>query len=673
MSLKDYSPRSLRLELRKMNKDDFYNFLGNLVPLKQVDYTTYPNAYENLNMILKKISNDEQIRGDIFNCTPLSRNQLPKLNCFTPKILEKKKKLFKIGAESANGIVFLVVVGKFKFILKTALLYDSDPLDYEFQIQEKLNPIRKYIPNYSLGYFYFHCNLSSNLKLREVILTESVFAVTTSFKKLVSQINDEDSSDSDMDEDIEEYRDNKIMRVSPNHLKSYNHLAKFVGSELLRVKGSVTKHINLYNKLMNTTFNITEVCSKPVEIRPTKSVRIGKQYKEKSFIKLSSPNLFIATELTDVKEDLDSFTEKIQKLTRTDDDAVNIIIQLLCALQVGADRYNFTHYDLHAMNVLLTELPKPVIYIYYFERNNKMQYIPIYSKYLVTFIDFGRSYVKNKGNVYFKKFEPKYSDKEYRYGYEDNDSDENDPDERTWSKETNVTTNKFSACYDMVRILLYILDNVKPKKKVAPKLLSIIKVLYKDVKPYLNKEKSGFRYPYTKGSKFKTNLDLVNWIYKEPGMMGNIPYIPDEIYLFNTPNMNGKININKNDFERIVRRSKKNVLGSPVSIPLSIFSKGGKKRRRTINKNKKPTQRGGYEADLDDFLNEVKHIKKVRTKYDKKYYKSGEKVFNKLVSISQNNFKTAGKKGKRKRKKKQKGGINLNHDAHQSLDRIQQI
>ena len=67
--------------------------------------------------------------------------------------------------------------------------------------------------------------------------------------------------------------------------------------------------------------------------------------------------LFLATELTPVTMDFNDFTEKAIKTGHNQykQEMVNILIQVFCSLYIAQEKYDFTHYDLHAGNVLLTD------------------------------------------------------------------------------------------------------------------------------------------------------------------------------------------------------------------------------------------------------------------------------------------------------------------------------
>jgi serine/threonine protein kinase len=71
-------------------------------------------------------------------------------------------------------------------------------------------------------------------------------------------------------------------------------------------------------------------------------------------------------------------------------DVVNIILQLLFALNVAYEDYDFTHYDLHANNVLIRKLDKPISLRYKF--NDNIYYIN--TGYIATIIDYGFAHFK---------------------------------------------------------------------------------------------------------------------------------------------------------------------------------------------------------------------------------------------------------------------------------------
>lgn len=72
-------------------------------------------------------------------------------------------------------------------------------------------------------------------------------------------------------------------------------------------------------------------------------------------------------------------------------DFLNIFLQILLALEVARQYYNFTHYDLHLSNIILKPLKTPLSYTV--KINNK-KYMFRTCKYVAIIIDFGYSYLQ---------------------------------------------------------------------------------------------------------------------------------------------------------------------------------------------------------------------------------------------------------------------------------------
>lgn len=70
------------------------------------------------------------------------------------------------------------------------------------------------------------------------------------------------------------------------------------------------------------------------------------------------------------------------------------ILQFSLALKLANKLYNFTHYDCHPSNVLLKKLPQNVLIKYPFSLSHNTQDIYIETDSIVTFIDYGYSYVE---------------------------------------------------------------------------------------------------------------------------------------------------------------------------------------------------------------------------------------------------------------------------------------
>lgn len=71
-----------------------------------------------------------------------------------------------------------------------------------------------------------------------------------------------------------------------------------------------------------------------------------------------------------------------------------ILLQLVFALNIAFEKYDFTHYDFHAGNILIRKLPKRVSIRYDFAG----QVVYVNTKYVATIIDFGFSHFRSNGN-----------------------------------------------------------------------------------------------------------------------------------------------------------------------------------------------------------------------------------------------------------------------------------
>jgi hypothetical protein len=84
-----------------------------------------------------------------------------------------------------------------------------------------------------------------------------------------------------------------------------------------------------------------------------------------------------------------TFMEMLSTLSFSD--FLNIFLQVLLALEIARQYYNFTHYDLHLSNIILKPLKVPLTYTV--KINNK-KYVFHTCKYLAIIIDFGYSYLQ---------------------------------------------------------------------------------------------------------------------------------------------------------------------------------------------------------------------------------------------------------------------------------------
>lgn len=94
----------------------------------------------------------------------------------------------------------------------------------------------------------------------------------------------------------------------------------------------------------------------------------------------------------------------------TDEIYLNILQQIAFSIRLAFRKFKFTHYDLHARNVMIKKLSNPIIIRYdkYF----------IKTSYIATIIDYGRSYVEYKGESYGYdyKWMFTYSDRHFPLG-----------------------------------------------------------------------------------------------------------------------------------------------------------------------------------------------------------------------------------------------------------------
>lgn len=77
-------------------------------------------------------------------------------------------------------------------------------------------------------------------------------------------------------------------------------------------------------------------------------------------------------------------------------DFFNVMVQISMALQMAYDSCRYTHYDLHAKNVLIRRLEKPIVIRYSFD--GKDYYIT--TSIIATFIDYGRNYIEYNGEKF---------------------------------------------------------------------------------------------------------------------------------------------------------------------------------------------------------------------------------------------------------------------------------
>lgn len=125
--------------------------------------------------------------------------------------------------------------------------------------------------------------------------------------------------------------------------------------------------------------------------------------------------------LIELVKDSNTISRNLRNTILTNDDLVNIITQTLTTLQFSQQKSNFTHYDLHLHNAMIFNVHsrefnnqfrgiipdfnnKPYynntnnfIFRYFMDENDKNKSMIIPSKYLVSIIDYGNSYVDGLG------------------------------------------------------------------------------------------------------------------------------------------------------------------------------------------------------------------------------------------------------------------------------------
>lgn len=72
---------------------------------------------------------------------------------------------------------------------------------------------------------------------------------------------------------------------------------------------------------------------------------------------------------------------------------LNVLVQIIFALDHAYRKIDFTHDDLHDENILIRELPEPIFIAFSYEGKT----IYIYTKYIAIIIDLGRSHIKYQG------------------------------------------------------------------------------------------------------------------------------------------------------------------------------------------------------------------------------------------------------------------------------------
>ena len=684
-----------------MSFSSIYNDLKTTTKFTLLNYLKDPETTYNTNMsYINKIKEDkgDEVRCNIHAMRVYNRFENPNnQKCIDTKLTKNSTNIKKIGAESANGIVFLIEYGSgINFVVKTALVDDADPLDYEYHIQNKLNPLRKYIPNYSLGYFPFICPFSEGLFDKKTIGSIALPIL----EELWDSNKPSSTSLQKKRKGLIKSKKNSSVEFPYTKGDEYNFNLLFK-REVDRINLTSTKQkraraiYKLYNEIMNTfdDINYGKLC-----IRPISSARRIPAHKT---------GFFIATEHTDVYADLADFI--IKKKYTQEGEIINILLQVFCALQVGINENNFTHYDLHSGNVLLTKLKNPIILLYDF--GNKI--IPVYTKYIATLIDFGRSYVDGKRMNFSKE---KKSDSKPDYGIAE------------WSADWNITPNKSNPCYDMLRVFMAVYadlhdSNVDLKK--MNRFNDIAKVIANDFEGYLHttyppgrattmvtklnafKKAVAIAHPYNSGHTIKNPLDFIQKLYglkskKGGSLCGRIHLGKEQIYLVNSRIVkNGEItNMNSETLDALQEDLLNNDLDRMENYRRNFLIGG---RRRKVASRKRKIKKGGgivfdkYETiDNKSIYDQLKGIRKKmyilqvpkepivfenqklgrsggKRRRPTKSIKKKRGIPKKSVKKKMGRPKKSVKKKMGRPKKSTNGGININHDVKLSLERIQQI
>lgn len=609
MDLNKTDPNQVFNILKNISKENFFKFLKQSTYPSQLDLTLNANARKNIMHIFNKL---DEHRGEKFICELRDNDQLKssmKKKCHFPEIISRANMIKKIGADSVNGIVFLIALGNLKFIVKNAIAYNADPLDYEYHIQNILNPLRSVIPNYSLGYFYFNCKTNAALKMRSLILNEGLTAISASFEET-------------FDEEIEDFNSSTKKLLSGSAISSKPQFEGWFSKKLkdLEYNGDINEYLDTYHRMLNLyrSLNFGNLCITRPERNPKKSPVSGYDH-----------NLFIATEISANPMALEDFCEKINSSTKGDT-LMNILIQLFAALHYGWGFKKFSHYDLHAGNVLLTKLPTPMLFVYHFP-GTKMPIVPVYTEYMATIIDFGRSYVDGK-KMYFDIRDPKGKSPNYQF-----------------NQGSNLMPNRANACYDMITIIdacARILSD-KDKSDIS-KFLRLFKAIKQDFKGRL--DDGELKYPYTEGSTIKHNLDLIHYLFKRTQAVPLFQNKRMKKILFSERLGSQYVDIKQLPLFQKIMRSKNMPSEFEMFKNLFVFKQ----------------QLGGNTVQLTPELKSM-DMGKPRKKNNKPRWakREGQLLLKKYRAM-------AG--GRKKRKtKKQKGGINTNHDIKAAVEKIQQI
>lgn len=193
------------------------------------------------------------------------------------------------------------------------------------------------------------------------------------------------------------------------------------------------------------------------------------------------------------------------------------VCQVLFALQIAQDQFDFTHYDLHGDNVLAqslgaccgyggppSNLKKPVIFMYQYEGRN----YAFAARYLAMIIDFGRSYMKEAARRKVGRRKDQtggpqlpssvWNNKKYM---------------RSWHGQFGVNLSKPNYVFDMVRYFNSVYDTAPSRLRNDPTLKRLRALMSSEFPDYNKNHK------FTERSKGKNGIlnrpfDLIKEILK---------------------------------------------------------------------------------------------------------------------------------------------------------------
>ncbi len=297
---------------------------------------------------------------------------------------------------------------------------------------------------------------------------------------------------------------------------------------------------------------------------------------------------FIMLELiTSESEKKTSFSDYCQNVNSVQE-YLDGLIQVLCALEFGQNKFKFTHYDLHADNVMLQKMDtKSKIFVYHFKKNKKSKIVAVKADVLMVLIDFGRSHTVGIDPSILKLWTVDM--KPYV--------------EELFFNKLGIRPWMFKSCFDLVRIFLHSLWYLPKKIK---KRLKPVEDYFKNTEfPFLNDNKLSQRFdalPMNK-DKGKTGmiespLDFVEYLFDNGYWMPTKAedYDKMEVMYVGYP-------LTKKEKEKYLKKIRKNnVIATPKS---------------EVNKTKqRPSQSGCIEYDSNGgdklkYLNRKQLEKKV--------------------------------------------------------------